>query len=125
MNNYKSGGDEDDNKNNFAPKLLKCQGRPMNLLPKAAFKHHMLGHRLLFNRRDWHVETTAELKRHVVDYYYQEESSSTNKNESDEEKNMLIDVRSELDSFSSSYDRCCTILCARHVSHTTNFVLFR
>ena len=55
-------------KNNVASKLLKFQGRLMCLARKAAFKHRMLGSMLVFNRHDWHVETTTELKMHIIPY---------------------------------------------------------
>lgn len=60
--------------------------------------------------------------RHVVGYYYQKESSSSNKNESDEDKNMLIELKSALDSCLSFYDRCYTMphTSHTHVSHTKN-----
>ena len=51
LNNY-NGRDDDDNKNNIALKLLKCQGRLMDLSPKEAFKNCTLGHPLPFDRHD-------------------------------------------------------------------------
>ena len=84
----------------------------------------MIGRIFLFDHHNWHVETTAELNRCVIDYYYQEESSSNNENESDEDKNVLIFVRPTLHSFSSFCDKCHSIPCARHMYHATNFVPF-
>ena len=75
LNNYEGGSDDDDNKNKFAPKLLKFQCRPMNLSPIVSFEYYVLGHPLPFDRNDWHVETNTNLKRQIIDYYHQEESS--------------------------------------------------
>ena len=92
--------DNDDNKNSTTPKLLKCQGRPIESSPKAAFEHHTLGDLLPFDRHYWCVETTEDLKRCVIDHHCQEESPSTNENESDKGNSMLVGARPELDSFS-------------------------
>lgn len=101
------------------PKLLKFQGRPMDLSPKAAFKHYILGHPLPFDRHDWYVETSndndnsTELKRYVIDYYYQEESK--------DDENILIDVRPALDSLPSFINRCYTMPLARY-NNATSFL---
>ena len=99
-------------------RLLKFQGRPSDLSPKAWFKHYLLGHPLPFDRHDWtvirHDGTTA---RYVLDYYYDDSPSE----EETAKKSLLVDVRPALDSPVSLWHRCATMPTARHLSHSTDF----
>lgn len=88
------------------PKLLKFQGRPTDLSPKAMLKHYLLGHPLPFDRHDWTVlRSDGMTVRYVIDYYYDE---TRGKDMEEDEKlpelhdhnaspTLLIDVRPALD----------------------------
>jgi cytochrome c heme-lyase len=88
------------------PKLLKFQGRPTDLSPKAMLKHYLLGHPLPFDRHDWTVlRNDGMTVRYVIDYYYDE---TRGENMAEDEKlpelhdrnaspTLLIDVRPALD----------------------------
>jgi hypothetical protein len=100
-------------------KLLKFQGRPSDLSPKAWFKHNVLGHPLPFDRHDWTVlredGTTA---RYVMDYYY-DESAGVADNASS--STFLVDVRPALDGVAPMWQRWAAMPFARHISHSTPF----
>ena len=106
---------------NASPKLLKFQGRPTDLSPKAAFKHYVLGHPLPYDRHDWTVErsdgTTA---RYVIDYYHDESlaredpaSAHPALHDSHASDSLLVDVRPAADDGSLIWSRLVTMPYAR------------
>ena len=101
-----------------AARLLKFEGRPSDLSPKAWFKHHVLGHPLPFDRHDWTViRPDGTTVRYVLDYYYDDSPS-----EEDTASNaLLVDVRPALDSVSALWSRCAKMPLARHVFQSTSF----
>jgi cytochrome c heme-lyase len=90
---------------NTLPKLLKFQGRPHDLSPKAGLKHYLLGHPLPYDRHDWTVlRDDGTTVRYVIDYYY-DESQAQETSDSAQPKlhdrqatpSLLVDVRPALD----------------------------
>ena len=79
------------------PTLVKFQGRPKDMSPKASFKS-MMGYTAPFDRHDWIVDRCGVQVRYIIDFY---------RGPSTPEKPISIhlDVRPALDSFSSVYDR--------------------
>lgn len=91
------------------PKLLRFQGRPDELSPKAYLKT-LFGHPKPFDRHDWIVDRGGHLKRYVIDYYSDE--SLTDKDELPQHlqdikamKSIRVDVRPALDSLDAFVDR--------------------
>ena len=66
------------------PTLLKFQGKPHDLSPKARFKTLFMGYPMPFDRHDWTVDRCGKEVRYVLDFYY---------DETDEDKNMDIAKR--------------------------------
>ncbi|KAH6573749.1 hypothetical protein BASA83_001874 [Batrachochytrium salamandrivorans] len=81
-------------------KLLKFQGRPDDLSPKAWFYTTFRGVERPFDRHDWTINRCGTDVRYVIDYY----------SASDEGDNPVfnVDVRPALDSFGSIFDRTRT-----------------
>eukprot|EP00980_Cylindrotheca_fusiformis_P008293 scaffold1736_cov127-Cylindrotheca_fusiformis.AAC.107 len=88
------------------PKLLKFQGRPTDLSPKAILKHYLLGHPLPFDRHDWTVlRSNGMTVRYVIDYYYDEtrgkdmveDEKLPDLNDHNASPTLLVDVRPALD----------------------------
>lgn len=110
-------------------KLLKFQGRPTDLSPKATFKHYFLGHPLPFDRHDWTVQRSdGTLRRYVIDYYYDEalardspDTAFPAKEDFKATPSLLVDVRPALDSFDALWNRIVTMPLARHVDKSTSF----
>ncbi|KAI8366693.1 cytochrome c/c1 heme-lyase [Radiomyces spectabilis] len=50
------------------PKLLKFQGRPKDITPKARFRS-LFGYTLPFDRHDWTVDRCGERVTYVIDFY--------------------------------------------------------
>ncbi|KAL7557351.1 hypothetical protein ACA910_014280 [Epithemia clementina (nom. ined.)] len=103
------------------PKLLKFQGRPKDLSPKAWLKHNILGHPLPFDRHDWtilrHNGTTV---RYVIDYYFDETRARDESNSGMPDMkdfsatpSLLVDVRPALDGPSQLWNRAVTMPFAR------------
>ena len=93
------------------PKLLKFQGRPSDLSPKATLKHWLLGHPLPFDRHDWTIlRADGTTMRYVIDYYYQDASHNQ----------LLTDVRPALDGLSALWGRAITMPWALW-NQSTNF----
>lgn len=112
-------------------KLLKFQGRPSDLSPKAWCKHYLLGHPLPFDRHDWVVlRADGTTARYVLDYYYneiEEDDGDTNTSSSinpspSSSQTLLVDVRPALDGISPLVQRCAFMPWARNVSQSTSFV---
>ncbi len=53
------------------PRLVKFQGRPTDLSPKAMFKMYVLGYTKPFDRHDWYVDrgNGSEPIRYIIDFY--------------------------------------------------------
>jgi cytochrome c heme-lyase len=52
------------------PTLLRFEGKPKDLSPKAAIYHYLLGYSLPFDRHDWFVQREdGEVVRYVIDFY--------------------------------------------------------
>lgn len=100
-------------KETSTPKLLKFQGRPHDLSPKARLKHYLLGHPLPYDRHDWTVlRDDGTTVRYVIDYYYDEsraretaESAKPKLHDRDATPSLLIDVRPALDGPSQLFAR--------------------
>jgi cytochrome c heme-lyase len=93
------------------PKLLKFQGRPTDLSPKARLKHWLYNHPLPFDRHDWTVQRRdGSTVRYVIDYYHDESKSSEEEGSgmpklTDPIPSLLVDVRPALDRPSDLYQR--------------------
>lgn len=87
------------------PKLLKFQGRPHDLSPKAGMKHYLLGHPLPYDRHDWTIlRADGNTVRYVIDYYYDEtraldseESAKPELHNRNATPSLLVDVRPAMD----------------------------
>ncbi|KAF9926091.1 holocytochrome c synthase [Linnemannia zychae] len=80
------------------PKLLRFQGRPQELSPKARIMS-FFGAPKPFDRHDWVIDRCGKEVRYVIDYYGGED---------DVENDVPVfhlDVRPALDSFGSAFDR--------------------
>ena len=110
-------------------KLLRFQGRPTDLSPKAFFKSTFLGHPLPFDRHDWVIlrddNTTV---RYVIDYYFDEslardtsDSAMPSLHDDTATRSLLVDVRPALDGPYPLYERILAMPLARNVLHTTAF----
>lgn len=111
-------------------KLLKFQGRPTDLSPKATFKSKILSHPLPFDRHDWVVlrddNTTV---RYVIDYYYDEsrardtpDSAMPSMHDDEATPSLLVDVRPALDGPRQLYQRVLAMPLARNVFQSTPFL---
>ena len=108
------------------PKLLKFQGRPTDLSPKAAFKHYVLGHPLPYDRHDWTVERTdGTTARYVIDYYHDEclarndpASAHPDLHDSEASRSLLVDVRPAADDLSLIWYRLVAMPYARRFATT-------
>lgn len=118
--------DKDEDAISKETKLLKFQGRPSDLSPKAWLKHYLLGHPLPFDRHDWVVlRSDGSTARYVLDYYYNEpdfEDSNKNTSGPSSSQTLLVDVRPALDGISPLWHRFAFMPWARHVSQSTSFV---
>ena len=94
-----------------APRLVRFQGRPTDLSPKALFKMYVLGYTKPFDRHDWYVDRGegTERIRYVIDFYSGNISTSSEKEggssnpmmKNDGRIGFHLDVRPSLDSFES------------------------
>ena len=106
------------------PKLLKFQGRPMDLSPKAAIKYYVFGHPLPYDRHDWIVERNGgtSQQRYVIDYYYDASLGRTDPESAIPDlhdrntgsPSLLVDVRPALDSVTALYHRMITMPYAQY-----------
>ena len=111
-----------------SPKLLKFQGRPSDLSPKAMFKHYVLGHPLPYDRHDWTiVRGDGTTVRYIIDYYFDEtraqespESAKPTKDQADATPSLLVDVRPALDGPSQFFARAVQMP-YKHATSTTTF----
>jgi cytochrome c heme-lyase len=113
------------------PKLLKFQGRPHDLSPKAMFKHYVLGHPLPYDRHDWTIVRTdgRTTVRYVIDYYYDESRAAAASDkatlptlhDAHASNSLLIDVRPALDQPQSLWHRLVTMPYARLVARSTSY----
>lgn len=118
-------GGKDEDAISKETKLLKFEGRPSDLSPKAWFKHYLLGHPLPFDRHDWVVlRSDGSTIRYVLDYYYNEpdyDDSNSNSSGPSSSQTLLVDVRPALDGISPLWHRCAFMPWARHISQSTSF----
>lgn len=100
----------------FSPaKLLKFQGRPSDLSPKAWLKHNVFQHPLPFDRHDWTVlRGDGSTARYVLDYYFDDTSKSG-------KESLLVDVRPALDSVPALWHRAFVMPYAQYVSKSSSF----
>lgn len=126
-----SNNRDDDTSTRHPPsKLLKFQGRPTDLSPKAMFKHYVLGHPLPYDRHDWTiVREDGTTVRYVIDYYYDEsrardtpESALPHLHDHDATPSLLVDVRPALDGPSALWNRMVTMPYAQRIAQSTKFV---
>jgi cytochrome c heme-lyase len=110
------------------PKLLRFQGRPTDLSPKAALKHYLLGHPLPYDRHDWTIvhERDGSVRRYVIDYYHDETRSEAIESEINDKNakatpSLLVDVRPAADDFQAIWSRLITMPYARRVAKSTTF----
>jgi len=95
-------------------KLLKFEGRPSDLSPKASFKHYVLGHPLPYDRHDWSVlRQDGSTVRYVMDYYYDDSAL-------DGSSTLQVDVRPALDSVQAAWYRLAGMPYA-HYNSTSPF----
>jgi len=121
---------DDDTSTRHPPsKLLKFQGRPTDLSPKAMFKHYVLGHPLPYDRHDWTiVREDGTTVRYVIDYYYDEsrardtpESALPHLHDHNATPSLLVDVRPALDRPSALWNRIVTMPYAQQIAQSTKF----
>lgn len=91
------------------PKLLRFQGRPDELSPKARLKV-LFGHPAPFDRHDWVVDRGGEEVRYIIDYYHDESNIANDVrpagiHDTTSLRSIKVDVRPALDSFGSAVDR--------------------
>lgn len=90
------------------PKLLRFQGKPHDLSPKARLKL-LFGHPAPFDRHDWVVDRGGKEVRYVIDYYHDESQVNSDKTpkltDLHSMKSIHVDVRPALDSVDSVCDR--------------------
>ena len=82
---------------NDVPKLLRFQGRPTDLSPKARILN-WLGYSLPFDRHDWFVDRNGKQIRYVIDFY---RGASRNPLVP---VSIFLDVRPACDSVPSTFD---------------------
>jgi len=110
------------------PKLLKFQGRPHDLSPKAWLKHNLFGHPLPYDRHDWTVlRTDGTQIRYVIDYYHDESKARESQDSAlprlddiDGSPSLVVDVRPALDSPLRIIDRLC-IPYACYIAKSSDF----
>mmetsp|Transcript_23708 Transcript_23708/g.24322 ORF Transcript_23708/g.24322 Transcript_23708/m.24322 type:complete len:377 (+) Transcript_23708:21-1151(+) len=94
--------------NGREPKLLRFQGRPHDLSPKARLKL-LFGHPAPFDRHDWIVDRGGKEVRYVIDYYHDESEVTADKTPELTDlhsiKSIKVDVRPAFDSIDSFIDR--------------------
>lgn len=116
-------------KQDCGSRLLRFQGRPTDLSPKAAIKHYILGHPLPYDRHDWVIQRQdGTTQRYVIDYYYDEtrardtpETALPSKDDFDATPSLLVDVRPAVDTPSVLWHRAITMPYAHRISKTTTF----
>ncbi|KAJ3339574.1 holocytochrome c synthase [Gonapodya sp. JEL0774] len=81
------------------PTLLKFQGRPSELSPKARLYTTLLGTPKPFDRHDWTVDRCGMPVRYVIDYYAGPDEPGTGN------PSFVVDVRPALDSVGAVVDR--------------------
>ena len=93
-------------------KLLKFQGRPDQLTPKAWFKQ-WFGYGKPFDRHDWLVDRQGKTVRYVIDYYSVDENAGLDRVpglfDEDAVKSISVDVRPAIDDFDSLLLRIANI----------------
>jgi cytochrome c heme-lyase len=96
--------------NGKEPKLLRFQGKPHDLSPKARLKL-LFGHPAPFDRHDWVVDRGGKEVRYVIDYYHDESQVNADQTpkltDLNSMKSIQVDVRPALDSVDSILDRLC------------------
>ena len=96
--------------NGREPKLLRFQGKPHDISPKARLKL-LFGHPAPFDRHDWVVDRGGKEVRYVIDYYHDESQVNADKTpkltDMNSMKSIQVDVRPALDSVDSVIDRLC------------------
>jgi cytochrome c heme-lyase len=105
-------------------KLLRFQGRPHDLSPKARFKHYVLQHPLPYDRHDWIIERDdGQLVRYVIDYYHDEalgsdapESATPSLHYDAGSQSLLVDVRPAADRIENIWNRMVAMPFARRVA---------
>ena len=111
------------------PKLLRFQGRPTDLSPKAAIKHYLLGHPLPYDRHDWTIvhERDGSIRRYVIDYYHDEtrsgvsDGSDSHDSDAKATPSLLVDVRPAADDLTAIWSRLVSMPVARRLAKTTKF----
>lgn len=98
------------------PRLVRFQGRPNDLSPKALFKMYILGYTKPFDRHDWYVDRGdgSEPIRYIIDFYSGNLNTSNGGSDGGDSNNPMmkrqsndgrigfhLDVRPALDSFES------------------------
>ena len=91
------------------PKLLRFQGRPDDLSPKARAKM-LCGHPAPFDRHDWVVDRGGREVRYVIDYYHDEsgvgeDAQPKDLHDTKSIRSIHVDVRPALDSVQAAIDR--------------------
>jgi cytochrome c heme-lyase len=102
-------------------KLLRFQGRPHDLSPKARFKHYVLQHPLPYDRHDWIIERDdGQIVRYVIDYYHDEalgsdapESATPALHQEAGSQSLLVDVRPAADRVENIWNRMVAMPYAR------------
>ena len=79
------------------PKLLRFEGRPDSLSPRAMM-HVMAGGQRPFDRHDWYIDRCGVQVRYVIDFYFDEARAG------DPERQFLIDARPAMDSLGAALD---------------------
>ncbi|KAI8899981.1 cytochrome c/c1 heme-lyase [Globomyces pollinis-pini] len=77
--------------------LLKFQGKPTELSPKAWFYTTFYGADKPFDRHDWTIDRCGQTQRYIIDYY--------GGTDSDNAASFNVDVRPALDNPQAIYDR--------------------
>jgi len=93
-----------------APELIKFEGRPHDLSPKALLKIYVFGHPKPFDRHDWVVRRGEEERRYVIDYYSDEGLADKDEKPSTMHdyqalKSIAVDARPAVDSVAAVLDR--------------------
>jgi cytochrome c heme-lyase len=110
------------------PKLLKFQGRPTDLSPKAALKHYLLGHPLPYDRHDWVIERPdGSTVRYVIDYYHDESRARDDPDSArpaldapGSTNSLLVDVRPALDTPTALWNRSVIMPYATRISQSNH-----
>lgn len=88
------------------PKLLRFEGKPTQLSPKARLGQ-LLGYDTPFDRHDWYVDRDGTEVRYVIDFYNGNDDLLTGRTA------MFLDVRPALDSFGAVFDRMRRVFTGR------------